>query len=424
MQRLATGYRSLAEDFELRKKIVRACIKGLQCIHKDLASLVVMEVGKKPEEAKAEIDYAISFLSHCLDLLGNSPFEQRLADDRTVTDAGIGGALLICPYNDPVAGLTRKIAPAIAAGCPSIVKPSSLAMLCAISIFDAFRRHGVGCELQLLASGDANLVQRVLKHEEIDIVSFTGSNSVGRDLAEACARHGKKSVLELGGNCPFVVLADADQQLALGDLMERKLKAAGQACSSVNRVFVEEPIYRGFKDKLLDRADVIVAGPSDRGVDLGPVRTREHVNALVNCASSAREKGEKLLTGEPSRIGRDCPFVFPFSVVECGENSLFDQFETFGPLLSIRPFTSLPELLDKLAKERHLLAAYFYAADPDSMASRLQGLRIGSIGINSTAIQGADVPTGGFRDSGFGREGGIWGMREYLATVNFRIGSM
>ncbi len=422
LERLEAGRRSLAGSRALRRRLLEQCVEGVQDIRGELAALVVREVGKKPSEAEAEIDYAIAFLSHCIELLDGGPFELRIGARRTVSDVGLGGALLICPFNDPVAGLTRKIAPAVAAGCPAILKPSSLAALCARSMFRAFRRRGVGDELQLLATGDPGLVMRILEHDDIDVVSFTGSTGVGRKLAEACARGGKKAIMELGGNCPFIVFSDADMELAVGDLLERKLKAAGQACSSVNRVFVAASAYERFKTDLLAKADALEAGPSDSGADLGPVRTRERVNTLVDCLDRAKAAGEVLLTREPRRIGANRPFVFPFTMVESGESSIFDSYETFGPLLSIRPFSSDDELFARLARERHALAAYFYTGAPETLTHRLRGLRFGSVGVNSTAIQGAHVPTGGFRDAGLGREGGVWGVREYSTTMNCKTG--
>ena len=240
---------------------------------------------------------------------------------------------------------------------------------------------------------------------------------------QECAAGGKKAVTELGGNCPFAVFSDADVDRAVRDLLDRKLKAAGQACSSVNRVFVEEGIYPVFRERLLECVETVKAGPSDLGVDLGPVRTREAADALADVVSRVREDGERLLTPAPHKVGDDSPFVFPLTVVESNDNSYFDRYETFGPLLSIRPFSRREVLLARLSRERHALAAYFYTGAPDALRPLLGGIRFGSIGINSTAIQGADVPTGGFRDAGIGREGGIWGMREFLTTVNCRLGA-
>lgn len=421
LERLAAGRRALDGDIRLRKHILDGCINGLRTIRRELAALVVREVGKKPREADEEIDYAISFLDHGQGLLDSPAFEKTIEPGRTVTEVGVGGSFLICPFNDPVAGLTRKIAPAIAAGCPAIVKPSSLAVLCAREMFTAFRHAGVGDELQLLTTGDPALSRQVLNHDDIDIISFTGSTLVGRELAVACAGGGKKTVMELGGNCPFSVFDDADLDLAVSDLMDRKLKAAGQACSSVNRVFVERGCYTQFREKLLQRVGTVVAGPSDSGVDLGPVRTREAANALVRLVSRAEEAGERLLTPKPDLVGDNSPFVVPLTVVESGSTSLFDHVETFGPVLSVRSFSRRDEHFSRLSRERHALAAYFYTGTPKTLEPRLRELRFGSIGINCTAIQGANVPTGGFRNAGLGREGGIWGMREFLTTVNRKL---
>lgn len=421
LDRLASARCALNDSTDLRKTLLDQCVSGLQKARKTLIDLVVKEVAKKPEEADGEVDYAISFLAHCRELLNDFSFEQRLDNGHLIRDVSLAGALLICPYNDPLAGLTRKIAPAIAAGCPVVLKPSSLSMLCAQAMFDAFEKEGVGDEIQLLATSDPHLVQAVLEHEDIGIVSFTGSTEVGRDLAVKCAAAGKKSVMELGGNCPYVVFESADLGLAVEDVVIRKLKAAGQACSSVNRVFVADSIYKEFTERLLDQIAPLRLGPSDSGVDLGPVRTLAAANRLVDMVADAQTDGERLISNAPSLVHDGEPFLFPFTVVESGQNSLFDARETFGALLSVRPFSDNESLLSRLSRERHALVSYFYTGDPEALLPRLSQLRYGSIGVNSTAVQGPDVPTGGFWEAGLGREGGSWGMREYLTTVNQKM---
>jgi len=421
LDRLAAARHRLDDNIDLRKALLDQCIAGLQNARTQLVDLVVREVAKKPDEADGEVDYAISFLAHCHKLLEETSFAQSLENGHVIRDVGLAGALLICPYNDPLAGLTRKIAPAIAAGCPVVLKPSSLSMLCAQAMFKAFIEQGVGDEIQLLATSDPKLVQAVLEHNDIGIVSFTGSTNVGRELAVKCAATGTKSVMELGGNCPFVVFESADLDHAVEDLVIRKLKAAGQACSSVNRVFVAENIYQKFTDRLHARIAPLKLGPSDGGVDLGPVRTRTAANALVDMAAQAQSDGERLLTSAPSPVEDGEPFLVPFTVLESGPDSLFDRFETFGPMLSIRSFSDEEQLLARLSGERHALVSYFYTGEPQALLPKLNHLRFGSIGINSTAIQGPDIPTGGFWDAGLGREGGTWGMREYLTTVNQKV---
>ena len=411
---------ALAKDVGLRRKLLACCVDGLKGDRSGLADLVVKEVGKKPAEAKAEVDYAASFLEHCIKLLDSWRFTREVEEGRTIADVGIGGAMLICPFNDPLAGLTRKIAPAIAAGCPVIVKPSSLGVLCARRMQRAIRRSGVDRAIHFFATRDHSLVEKALNHDGVDIASFTGSTSVGRRIAVSATASGKKVIMELGGNCPFVVFADADLERAANDLVERKLKAAGQACSSVNRVLVDRKVHGRFRDMLADRARGTTLGPSDSGVDLGPVRTRGAVDSLVELTERALADGERLLTGHPVRSARGTPFLFPFTVLESSPGGLFDRHETFGPLLSICPFADRDELFAGLARERHALAAYFYTGEPERLQEEIRKLRFGSLGLNSTSIQGPDVPTGGFRDAGIGREGGLWGMNEYLTTVNMK----
>ena len=410
------------EAIETRHEVLGRCVDAMTARRQALADLVVREVGKKPDEALGEVDYAASFLDAARDALGEVRFQWRPEPERLVREVPHRVALLIAPFNDPLAGLTRKIGPALAAGATALVKPSRLGILCAGALIDCFREAGAGDFVHLVAPEDNGAVEVLIADHRVGVASFTGSTGAGRRLAIAAAREGKRIVLELGGNCPFVICEDADLDLALDDLMVRKLKAAGQACSSVNRVFVAEAHHAQVRDRLVERAARLRTGPSDEpGVELGPLRTHEAARALNDAVDRALVGGERLLSGKPSLPPPGAPFVYPLGIVECGESSWFDSYETFGPVLSIRPFGSLDELLRRMETERHTLAAYFYTADPERLLPRLRRLRFGSIGLNSTAIQGTDVPTGGFLDAGIGREGGVWGVREFLAPVNHRI---
>ena len=410
------------ESIETRRRLLRRCAEALTSRKKELAELVVRETGKKPDEALGEVDYAASFLDAARATLDALRFEWRPEPERLIREVPYRAALLIAPFNDPLAGLTRKIGPALAAGAPALLKPSRLGVLCAEALMASFREAGAEDFVQLITPEDNECVEALIADHRIGAVSFTGSTGVGRRLAAAAAHEGKRIVLELGGNCPFVICEDAPLDLALDDLMTRKLKAAGQACSSVNRVFVAAPRYREVRERLLERVARLQTGPSDvAGVDLGPLRTREATLALNDALDSALRAGERLLSPKPPPVPPGAPFLFPLTVVECGEHSWFDAYESFGPALSIRSFDALDPLLRRMETERHTLAAYFYTADPEGLLPRLRRLRFGSIGLNSTAIQGAEVPSGGFRDAGIGREGGAWGVREFLAPINHRI---
>ena len=421
---VATADRGLGglEAVETRREVLGRCVEALASKRQTLADLVVREVGKKPEEALGEVDYAASFLDAARAALDGMTFERRPEPERLIREVPYRVALLIAPFNDPLAGLTRKIGPALAAGATAVVKPSRLGILCAKALVESFHETGAGDFVQLIAPRDNETVEALIADHRIGVISFTGSTGAGRRLAAAAAQDGKRIVLELGGNCPFVICEDAQLDLALDDLMARKLKAAGQACSSVNRVFVAAQLYAEVKERLLERAARLRTGPSDEpDVELGPLRTHEATRALDDAVGTALSGGERLLSGKPRVPPPESPFLFPLTVVECGERSWFDAYETFGPVLSIRPFDTLDALLRRMETERHSLAAYFYSADPAGLLPRLRRLRFGSVGLNSTAIQGADVPTGGFWDAGIGREGGVWGVREFLAPVNHRI---
>ena len=415
------GLRGL-ESIETRRRVLHRCVEALTSRRRGLAELIVQEVGKKPDEAQNEVDYAASFLDAARAALDELSFEWRPEPERLIREVPYRAALLIAPFNDPLAGLTRKIGPALAAGATVLVKPSRLGILCARALMESFHEAGADEFVQLIAPEDNECVEALIADHRIGVVSFTGSTGVGRRLAAAAAHEGKRIVLKLGGNCPFVICEDAPLDLALDDLMTRKLKAAGQACSSVNRVFIAASRYAEVRERLLERVARLETGPSDEtGVDLGPLRTLESTRALKDAVDAALRAGERLLSPKPSPVPPGTPFLFPLTVVECDERSWFDAYESFGPVLSIRSFDALDVLLGRMETERHTLAAYFYTADPEGLLPRLQRLRFGSIGLNSTAIQGAEVPTGGFRDAGMGREGGTWGVREFLAPINHRI---
>ena len=276
------------EGIETRREILGRCIEAMTSRRQMLADLVVREVGKKPEEALGEVDYAASFLDAARAALDELSFEWRPEPERLIRDVPYRVALLVAPFNDPLAGLTRKIGPALAAGATALVKPSRLGILCATALVESFREAGADDFIQLIAPEDNGIVEALIADHRIGVVSFTGSTAAGRRLAAAAAHEGKKIVLELGGNCPFVICEDADLDLALGDLMTRKLKAAGQACSSVNRVFVARQRHVEVRERLVDRVARIRTGPSDEpGVELGPLRTREATRALSDAVGKA-----------------------------------------------------------------------------------------------------------------------------------------
>lgn len=408
----------------VRRVLLQAFGARLQAMGPELVALVTREAGKPPAESRNEVDYALSFVHHAIASLDASLQPVSAAPDQRTDMLAAGIALLISPFNDPLAGLTRKIAPAIAAGCPVLVKPSPLGLATAsrvLAALTAAAEETAPGAAALLVTEDPNLVGRAIAHPLTAVVSFTGSTATGRLVAETAGRHLVRPVLELGGNAPFVVLADADLEVAVTDLVDRKRKAAGQACSAVNRVFVSRDIYPQFRARLLDALAAVKTGPADASeVEMGPVRTAGSVLRLERLVAKAKQQGERVIgAGTGAKVA---PFVFPLTVLEAeiGAPSILDGEEAFGPLLSLRPFDDAARAIDQALRVRHALVAYLYGQDRACIAHFVEAARFGSIGINTTRIQGAEVPTGGFGDAGYGREGGAFGICEYLAPRNLR----
>ena len=409
------------ESLECRRDLLVDFINEIDRNRVNLADIIVKEVAKKPAEANDEIDYAVAFLSEYVACLDSYDFETTMRAGRSIREVGHGVAVLICPYNDPIAGLCRKIGPAVAAGCPFILKPSPLSVLTSNQVMELFHTAGGSAIGQIVLTDDPETVGRMIGHDAVGVVSFTGSTKIGRKVAIAAGRAVTKCVLELGGNCPYLVFPDADLDKAVADLVERKLKAAGQACSAVNRVFVHRTIFAAFRDRLFDRISGISAGPARKaGIDLAPVRTRQSVERLNQLVTRARDGGEKAHSVEANIRLPKKSFLFPMTVIEAGEdsNSVLDLDEAFGPLLSLRPFTDSDEIINRVAAERHALAIYAYGATKTTKESIVTRCAYGSIGFDTTRIQSPSAPTGGFRNAGYGREGGVYGMREFLATKN------
>lgn len=424
LTRLGAALRHLQLDSEYRRSLLVQFRAALIRRRKALVAAIVAEIGKLYQEAEDEFDYALAFIDYAIDHA--SPSDPTSGNqDRLVRKVPIGIVHLICPYNDPVAGLTRKIAPAIISGCPAIVQPSPKAMFCAEIIKSAWHEADpAGCLFWLFCD-DPALAEMALQHEDVALVSFTGSTRSGRMIAATAGKHCVRCVLELGGNNWFTVFSDADIPRAVKDLVARKTRAAGQACSSVNRVAVEQTIYPEFMKQLATAMAAVRAGPStEPASNMGPVRSLEDVARLKQLTNDAIQNGERIVGAfSPSFVtGTGSSWMAPV-IIETPEaiKSILDEHEAFGPVLSICAFSNRKEQLATIRRNHQPLVAYLYGADIEWLSEIAPTLRHGSVGINSCGIQGPDVPTGGFRMAGIGREGGQTGLAEYQTTVNMRI---
>ncbi len=323
----------LRDSMAHRANVLNAAIRALDRAGQALTASIINEGGKLPSEAAAEVAYARSFLVHARTMLGQYPFETEVEPGRFVRERPIGVALLVAPFNDPLAGLARKIGPAIAAGCPCLVKPASLGAMTARTFADALATEGLAGEIRFLFTNDHESIAALLDDPRVGLLSFTGSTTVGRLLAARAAAAGTAVVAELGGNNPFVILADADLDRAVTDLVARKTRAAGQACSSINRVFVERAVYADVKERLAAAAASFLTGPSDAaGSRMGPLRTAAAAQRQTALEKQAIAEGAKQLAKSPCLAAP--AFLSPFTVLETDGASVFDRVEAFGPLLS------------------------------------------------------------------------------------------
>lgn len=399
-----------------RIHLLRDLSKSILQSSQELSDAIQKEVGKTPEEAQNEVFYAASFVDSALVSL-QIQLQKYGFDAGMPHKSPLGTALLITAFNDPIAGITRKLAPAIAAGCPVVIKPSPLGFFCAKTfqqcLPDSLRDLIIFAYLE-----NPQEIRCLIAESDISIVSMTGSTAAGRQIAETAGKKAIPCVLELGGNCPFVVFENADLKKAARDLLDRKSRAAGQACSSVNRVLVDSRIAKALQSELQAIGNDYLCGPSQiKGVSFGPVRSLESLERLKRLQHSFQGLGADLIL-RAGVLGDGQGYTYPLTAFRLDRDSPLDHEEAFGPLFVVRQFASHAELEALIDTNRQNLAAYFYGDNPEAFLECRPWIRFGSIGLNTTKIQGPDVPTGGFGEAGYGREGGYWGIDEFQATVN------
>lgn len=388
----------------------------------DLALIITHEGGKPLSEARGEVGYAASFVSwfaaEALRVSGdvlNSPVAgQRLL----VLKQAIGVAAAITPWNFPAAMITRKVAPALAAGCPVVVKPAEQTPLTALALAVLAERAGLPAGVfNVLPASALNTpaLGRVLCADpRVRKLSFTGSAEVGRLLLRQSADNIKKVSLELGGNAPFIVFADADLDRAVSGLLHCKFRNSGQTCISANRVLVEASIQAEFVDRLQQAmAGLKVGRGLVSAVDIGPLIDAAALDKLDRHIEDALAQGAQLrLGGHRHALGGQ--FFEPTLLTDTHAGMLCCQQENFGPLVPLQSFASEAEALQLANATEYGLAAYAYTRDAARIWRLAAELDYGMLGINGSRLSSAVAPFGGIKQSGLGREGSKYGMAEYL----------
>ncbi len=382
-----------------------------------LGALMALENGKPFEEAKGEVAYANGFIKwfagEAERLLGetqDSPLGHVLLTFREA----VGPCALITPWNFPAAMLTRKLGPAFAAGCTAVVKPASQTPFTAIALAELAYRAGLPEGALSVVTGDAATIGGVLTASpEIRKLSFTGSTPVGRRLVEQCAPTLKRVSMELGGAAPLMVFADADLDLAVAETIKGKFRNSGQTCVCPNRVYVEASAAEAYATKLASAVAEIPVGPAfEPGVKVGPLIEDKAIAKVEDHLRRVQASGGRVLTGG-ARHALGGRFFQP-TVTLGGDDKLFRDEETFGPLIPVFPFETEEEVLGKANDSEFGLASYLFTRDLDRAFRIGRRIQAGMCGINTGLMSTAVAPFGGVKSSGYGREGSTHGIDEYV----------
>ena len=386
----------------------------------DLAQILTAEAGKPLQEAQAEIRYAASFIEWFAaealrvtgDVLATSVKGQRLLNLKQP----VGVVAAITPWNFPAAMVTRKLAPAFAAGCAVVLKPSELTPLTALALAYLADQAGIPKGvLNVVTSTDAATVgQALTRHPQIAKVTFTGSTAVGKLLMRQCADTVKRLSLELGGNAPAIVFADADLAVAVQAVMASKFRNAGQTCVCVNRILVEESIAAEFSALLQKAIRQLVTGPGvTPSVQIGPLINAAAVTKVSQLVNDAVAAGASL--SYQAELALELGYFYPPTLLENVTSAMrISQQEIFGPVATIQLFSTAEEALQLANDSQSGLAAYLFTKDTQRIWHFSEQLQVGMLGINGSAISQAHIPFGGIKSSGFGREGSSYGIEEYL----------
>jgi len=413
-----------------RSIILRNWFDLLMANQEDLGRIMTAEQGKPFPEAKGEVAYAASFVEWFAEeakrVNGETlpPFDnnRRLM----VIRQPIGVCAAITPWNFPLAMITRKVAPALAAGCPVVIKPAELTPLTALAAAELAIRAGIPAGvLNLLTADGANSIavgKVFCSSDTVRHISFTGSTEVGRILMAQSAPTVKKLALELGGNAPFIVFDDADIDSAVEGAMASKYRNAGQTCVCANRIYVQEGVYDQFVEKFSAKVKALKVGNGfEEGVLQGPLIEEAAVEKVQRHVEDAVSKGGKVMVGGKRLQGQ---FFQPTVISEATGDMLCAREETFGPLAPVFRFKTEQEAIDAANNTEFGLASYFYSRDVGRIFRVGEALEYGMVGINAGVIATEHVPFGGVKQSGLGREGSRHGMDEYLEMKYLCLGDI
>ena len=405
-----------------RGEILRKAYELIMAQAERLARLITLENGKALSDSRGEVAYAAEFFrwfaEEAVRNIGQVYNAPSSGARVVVQHKPAGVAVLVTPWNFPAAMATRKIGPALAAGCPCVLKPASETPLTMLALMPILEEAGVpGGVVNVIPSRRSGPVVSAMLHDpRVRVVSFTGSTEVGRKLLHEAADGVLKPAMELGGNAPFIVFDDADIDAAIEGAMVAKMRNMGEACTAANRFFVHEKVHDAFADKLAARMGAMRMGNGlEDGVALGPLvnaDTRDKVKTLVEDATA---KGAKVLIGAKAPSGKG--YFYPATVLTAvPDNAAMLREEIFGPVAAIQTFKSEDEAVQRANDTEYGLVAYVYTQDLSKGMRVSEKLDFGMIGLNRGLVSDPAAPFGGMKQSGLGREGAHEGLMEFLET--------
>ncbi len=406
-----------------RGEILRRAFDLVTARADEVARLMSLEMGKTIAEAKGEVTYGAEFLrwfSEEAVRIHGRWMKAPAGNTRLLTiKKPVGPCFFITPWNFPLAMGTRKIGPAVAAGCTMVVKPASQTPLTMLLLADILAEAGLpdGVLNVVTTTSSGKVGEALISDPRLRKLSFTGSTEVGKGLVRQAADQLQRVSMELGGNAPFLVFGDADVDAAVDGAMIAKMRNMGEACTAANRFLVEESVAEEFAAKLADRMGALTLGRGqDDGVDVGPLideKAVESVTALVDQAVSA---GARVVAGGSAPDGPGY-FYRPTVLVDVPPDADVNREEIFGPVAPITTFTSEDEAVARANESEYGLTAYVFTRDLSRTIRLAESLDFGMVGVNSGLVSNPAAPFGGVKASGFGREGGFEGIEEYLDTT-------
>jgi len=422
---IEAGKRALSEAHTLdtRREWLEDIRDALLDEKEEIGRILCLEHGKPWKEAQGEVEYAAGFFDYFarnIDALKPEELEEKAKGASwTVHHRPIGVVGLITPWNFPIGMIAKKVSAALAAGCPSVIKPAGETPLTMIAMFQLFH------ERPDLPAGMANLVMgssseiggELCSSIDVPMLSFTGSTEVGKLLIDQTRDQVKKLGLELGGNAPFIVFDDADLDAAVTNLIGNKFRGGGQTCVCANRIYVQSGVYDRFTEKLVEKVKALRVGDGmDDNVDVGPLINKQGFEKVQNHVNDALSKGAELVAGKnPDELDADKNLFYPPSVITgVTHDMLCCKEETFGPLIPMIRFESDNDAITLGNTTEFGLAAYVFTQDDDRADRTIAGLHFGHCGHNTGTGPAPHAPFGGMKQSGIGREGGHEGLMEYI----------